>query len=172
MAEVKFNVVLLNAKTGETTTILRKDQFAQDAQNYARGYNETVKAGYYAILEPIPQAEEKVPFNELPFDQQLVEQIKQNMMTTLSKLDFIMPDYNNRVKVPAGFYQKAWDMVDHEQVLKNLAVRIEQELADRIMNHLASEMATDIKQLLGDKDRREVIRGKAREILEQLGGAK
>ena len=173
MSEVKFNIETINTETG---VILATDWVNQSCETGKKVVDRLNKefnlnsVSLYAIMTPVKQEPEKVPFNELPFEVQLIEGIKQNMMNNLSKMDFIMPEYSNRIKVPADYYKKAWELVDHEKVMRNISIRIEQELADRIMNNIAQEMATDIKQLLGDKDRREVIRGKAREVLDQLGG--
>ncbi len=52
-----------------------------------------------------------------------------------------------------------------------LAVRLEAELADRIVTLMASEIATDVKQILSVKERREAIRAVTRENLDRICGA-
>lgn len=81
---------------------------------------------------------------------------------------WLVPDYQNRVTVPAGLLQGAWALVDQEAVKRRLKERIETELADRLMNHMAAEMATDVKQILSVPERREAIRQIAREHLESI----
>ena len=48
------------------------------------------------------------------------------------------------------------------------ATRLEAELADRMVNHMAAELATDIKQILGVKERREMLRGLARDHMDAV----
>lgn len=67
--------------------------------------------------------------------------------------------------------REIWDLVDHSKIKEEMAKRIESELADRVMNHLAAEMATDIKQLLTNQERREALRAVARENLDRIIGA-
>lgn len=81
---------------------------------------------------------------------------------------WLVPDYQNRVTVPAGLLQGAWALVDQEAVKVKLKERIEVELADRLVNHMAAEMATDVKQILGVPERREAIRQIARQHLESI----
>jgi len=106
----------------------------------------------------------------------LEEQIKDAAEKTVIKIiasgEWIGPEYNNRFKIPHSFLAEVWDMVDHEKVKVFLKERIERELADRIINHLAAEMATDIKQLLSNQERREALRAVARENLDRITGAK
>jgi len=80
-------------------------------------------------------------------------------------------NYSERHKIPANFMREIWDLVDHERIKAEMAKRIEVELADRVMNHLAAEMATDIKQLLTNQERREALRAVARENLDRIVGA-
>ena len=78
------------------------------------------------------------------------------------------PDYAGRLKMPTDILRAAWEMVDVAAVTKKIAVRIESEIADRLMNHLAAEMATDVKQLLSNTERREEIRALARGYIDKL----
>jgi len=81
---------------------------------------------------------------------------------------WLQPDYQNRVTVPAGLLQGAWALVDTDAIKVKLKERIEAELADRLVNHMAAEMATDIKQILSVPERREAVRQIAREHLESI----
>lgn len=77
-------------------------------------------------------------------------------------------DYNNRVKLPADFMAQVWALVDTKKVQAAMAARLESELADRIVNALAAEMATDIKQILSVTERREALRQVARNHVERI----
>lgn len=82
--------------------------------------------------------------------------------------NWLMPDYKNRVNLPPDFINDVWALVDREKVKAHLAARIEQELADRVMNHIAAEMARDVKQLLSNPERREAVRSVARAHLDAI----
>ncbi len=85
---------------------------------------------------------------------------------------WIAPDYANRFKIPVDFLADVWGLIDPAKVKQALTFRLEDELAERIMNHMASEIATDIKQILSVQERREAIRGIARAHFNQIMQAK
>jgi len=90
------------------------------------------------------------------------------VLSIVSNGQWIAPDYNNRLRIPPEMLADIWKMVDSEQIKRNLAARLEEELADRIMNHMAAEIATDVKQILSVKERREALRHLAREHIENI----
>jgi len=102
------------------------------------------------------------------FTNQITSAVQSAVLRFLSSDNWLLPDYNSRVKVPPELIAQAWALVDVSKIKALLAKRIEQELADRIMNHLATEMATDIKQILGVQERREKLRSIAREHIETI----
>lgn len=112
----------------------------------------------------------KTPTPEPP--RSLEEQIKfhaeKAVLHFITNGAWLQPDYQNRVTVPAGLLQGAWALVDQDGIKKALAKRIEAELADRLVNHMAAEMATDIKQILSVPERREAVRQIARQHLESI----
>lgn len=85
------------------------------------------------------------------------------VLKVIAEGGWIAPDYNNRWKLPPGFLAEVWGMVDTKKLQTQLARRLEAELADRIVNHMAAEIATDVKQILSVQERREALRSIARE---------
>ena len=81
---------------------------------------------------------------------------------------WIQPDYANRIQLPRDLMNEVWAMVDRDALKLRLKERIEAELADRIVNHIAAELATDIKQILSVTERREAIRSLAREHMDSI----
>lgn len=81
---------------------------------------------------------------------------------------WLMPNYEARLKVPPEILAAAWAMVDRDALQAKLKSRIEDELVDRMVNHMAAELATDIKQILSVKERREMLRGLAREHMDAV----
>ena len=88
------------------------------------------------------------------------------VLKIISEGNWLDTYYNNRFKIPADFMADIWKMVDVEKIKNNMAERIEQELSDRVINSMAAELATDVKQILSVKERREAIRSVAREHLD------
>lgn len=107
------------------------------------------------------------------FEQQVTEFAQRAVLKIIAEGSWIAPDYANRVQIPKELMSEVWAMVDREKLKTAMAARLESELADRIMNHLAAEIATDVKQLLSVKERREALRSIARDHIEsitKLGG--
>jgi hypothetical protein len=102
------------------------------------------------------------------FDDRLMQAAQASILKMVSDGRWIEPDYANRFKVPAGFLAEIWALVDVNRVKLLMAQRIEAELADRVVNHMAAELATDVKQLLSDKERREALRAVARKHLDYI----
>lgn len=93
---------------------------------------------------------------------------QRSVLKLISEGSWIANDYANRFKIPSEMLGQVWAMVDIEGLKRKMADRIESELADRIVNHMAAELATDIKQLLSVQERREEIRSVARQHLSHL----
>lgn len=83
---------------------------------------------------------------------------------------WLMPNYEARLKVPTEWMAEAWSLVDRDALKRKFAERIESELVDRMVNHMAAELATDIKQILSVKERREALRSLARAHMESVMG--
>lgn len=81
---------------------------------------------------------------------------------------WLMPNYEARLKLPTEWMAAAWALVDREALQRKLAERLESELVDRMVNHMAAELATDIKQILSVKERREALRALARDHFDSL----
>ena len=64
--------------------------------------------------------------------------------------------------------EDVWKLVDIEKVKRSMASRLEEELANRIINRMAEEIATDVKQILSVTERREALRHVAREHMDEI----
>lgn len=87
---------------------------------------------------------------------------------------WLAQDYSTRFKVPEEWMAECWKLVDKDRLRQQLTARLEAELADRMVNHMAAELATDVKQILSVKERREMLRSLAREHMDSImkaGGA-
>ena len=104
------------------------------------------------------------------FESDLMNSVKCSMVKQISNAEFVKILYNDRVHLPDNFLEEAWGLVDKEALLVKLGARLETELVDRLVNHMASELATDIKQVLSVKERREAIRSVVRDNIDKLVG--
>jgi len=84
---------------------------------------------------------------------------------------WLMPNYENRLKIPVEWMAECWKLVDVDNLKAQLAARLERELVDRMVNHMATELATDIKQILSVQERREMLRGLARDHMDAVMSA-
>lgn len=102
------------------------------------------------------------------FENQLKAAAEKAVLNIVSSGQWLQPNYESRVKVPAEWIASMWSMVNADIVRQKLALRIESELADRMVNHMAAELATDIKQILSVRERREALRALAREHIDAV----
>lgn len=102
------------------------------------------------------------------FEKAIAQAAQNSVLKIISDGNWVASDYASRFKLPPEMLAQVWAMVDIEGLKRKMADRIESELADRIVNHMAAELATDIKQLLSVPERREAIRSVAREHLGHL----
>lgn len=93
---------------------------------------------------------------------------EKSVLKIITEGSWIAPDYANRFKLPADFMADVWKLVDQNQIKRHLAARIEEEMADRLVNHIAAELATDIKKILSVPERREALRHVARQHMESI----
>lgn len=106
------------------------------------------------------------------FEERLKEATENSIVKMVSDSgSWVLSRYENRLQIPPDFIQSIWQLVDRDKLKQQIAERIEAELADRIMNHIATELTTDIKQILSVKERREAIRALARQHMDAIMSA-
>jgi len=106
--------------------------------------------------------------SEPEFTVNVVRAVEHAVIKLLSKGDWLTIDYQSRPQIGGDLLRRAWATVDLDRVLAKLRERIEDMLVERICNAMATELATDVKQLLSVPERREAIRAVAREHLSQI----
>ena len=102
------------------------------------------------------------------FDQQVKTAAEKAVLQFIGSGGWLLPNYESRLKIPAEWIADCWRLVDADRLKQQIAHRLESELADRMVNHMAAELATDIKQILSVKERREMLRGLAREHMDAV----
>jgi DNA-binding transcriptional regulator PaaX len=104
----------------------------------------------------------------MTIESRLLELITRQLEQSIMKADLVQMRYDDRFKIPTDFIEKAWGLVDQDALLKKMSERLESELIDRLVNALAAEIATDIKQVLSVKERREAVRHVVRQNIDLL----
>lgn len=112
------------------------------------------------------------PVQMTPFEIEVKKAAEKAVLNMISKGDWLNADYNSRFRVPKEWMQKCWEIIDKDKLQEHFARRLEEELANRMVNHMATEIATDVKQILSDKERRESLRALARNHMEAIMGSK
>ena len=102
------------------------------------------------------------------FDLRVKEAAEYAVLQFIRSGGWLLPNYESRLKIPAEWIADCWRLVDADRLKEQIAARLESELADRMVNHMAAELATDIKQILSVQERREMLRGLAREHMDAV----
>lgn len=102
------------------------------------------------------------------FEMQVKAAAEKAMLQFVVGGGWLLPNYEARLKVPAEWVAECWKLIDADKVRAQVAARLESELAERMVNHMAAELATDIKQILSVKERREMLRGLARDHMDAV----
>jgi hypothetical protein len=102
------------------------------------------------------------------FEQAIKTAAEKAVLKFVQEGQWLMPNYESRLKVPTEWIADCWRLVDADKLKQQIAARLESELADRMVNHMAAELATDIKQILSVKERREALRALARKHMDEV----
>lgn len=102
------------------------------------------------------------------FDEKVKLAAEQAVLAFISTGGWLLPNYESRLKIPAEWIADCWNLVDSTKLKAKIAERLESELADRMVNHMAAELSTDIKQILSVKERREMLRGLVRDHMDAV----
>lgn len=105
------------------------------------------------------------------FSKAIKTAMEKTILKSITSGELVAIPYDARAKLPSNFMDGVWELVDLDGVKKQLALRLEEELANRIVNHMAAEIATDIKQILSVKERREALRAVARDNIDKIMSA-
>ena len=102
------------------------------------------------------------------FDEAVKAAAEKAVLHFIQSGGWLMPNYESRLKIPAEWVADCWRLIDADALKAKIAERLEQELADRMVNHMAAELATDIKQILSVTERREMRRELARKHMRSV----
>lgn len=94
----------------------------------------------------------------LTFEQRLIEAVQDSVLKMAREGGLVMPEYSQRAKVPPAQLQALYDAIDWQRVRSLCLAQVEEKCADTMLNAMATEIATDIKQVLSNKELREEVR--------------
>lgn len=104
----------------------------------------------------------------MTFDETLQQAIQHTVIDFIRKGEWMKLDHNAKINIDSAWLRKMHSMVDMDTVMKLVATQVEQRICDGIINSMTTEIATDIKSIMSNKELREdlrsVIRTKIREV--------
>lgn len=101
------------------------------------------------------------------FVAQMHQTVERAVLDEIRKGSWLTIDYKSRVQIDLPTLRSIYEGVDMERVKAVVRERLESMIADKILNAMATEIATDVKQILSQRELREdvraIIRDKIRE---------
>lgn len=89
------------------------------------------------------------------------------MIDMIRKGDAFKLAYDNRLDISKEL-RKAYEMIDYNKVYTRISQLLEEELAQKIVNKIITEMGTDIKQLMSNATVRDDLRFLLRKGVEEI----
>lgn len=110
------------------------------------------------------------------FGERVRAAVEESVVRLLARGEWIQPDYSTRIKLDLSTIRSVYDAVDMERVKARVIETVEVHIADKIFNAMATEIGTDVKQILSNtelrEDMRSIIRAKIRESTDALSTPK
>ena len=102
------------------------------------------------------------------FDEVMQKTVQNAVLDFVRKGEWMKMDYSAKINVDSAWLREMHSRVNMDNVMKIVAGSVEQRIADGIMNSMATEIATDVKSIMCNKELREdiraMIRAKIREV--------
>lgn len=109
----------------------------------------------------------KKKWDEMSFEEQMQSTVQEAILRKVREASFVEIDYKDRPRIPKAWIDAAWAQVDWPSVQAAMTVRMTEHVADSIYNKMATEIASDVKQIMSNNELREdvraLIRAKIRE---------
>lgn len=103
-------------------------------------------------------------------DSERIEQaLENNIVKMVTKGDAFTIDYKNRIDVSKEL-KEAYKNINYARVYEQVKIKLEEELAKKIVNKIVTEMGTDIKKLMCNVDIRDDFRYFLRKGVEEITG--
>jgi len=96
--------------------------------------------------------------SEKTFEKQLEQSIKNSVLETVKKTDFIQQSYETRKRLPDEFIEKVWGEVDWNEVIERVKPEIHTQICNSIIGSMGAEIKTDVKSILSIDGVRQKLR--------------
>ena len=103
----------------------------------------------------------------MTFDELLQQAVQHTMVDFIRKGEWMKIDHNARVNIDSAWLREMHNRINMDNVMELVKLQVEQRMADGIINAMMTEIATDVKSIMCNKELREdlraVLRAKIRE---------
>lgn len=100
-------------------------------------------------------------------DTDRIQQAIEDAFIKIIRSDALKIDYNNKIDVSSEF-KKAYAKINFEKVHARITELLEEELAQKIVNKVVTEMGTDIKTLMSNATVRDDLKFLLRKGIESI----
>lgn len=105
------------------------------------------------------------------FDEVMQKTVQNAVLDFVRKGEWMKMDYSAKINVDSAWLREMHSRVNMDNVMKIVAGSVEQRIADGIMNSMATEIATDVKSIMCNKELREDIRAMIRAKIREAQSA-
>jgi hypothetical protein len=94
----------------------------------------------------------------MTFEEQIMQEIKNNILRTVGKEVIVKVDYQQRQAIPKEFIEQVWADVDWSAVLEQIKPEIQNRICNAIIGNMETEIKTDVKSILSVDGVRQKLR--------------
>lgn len=105
------------------------------------------------------------------FEEVTLQAFQNAIVSFLQKGDWMKVDYAARINIDAAWLRAMHARVSMDTVMELVKTQVEQRIADGIINAMVTEIATDVKSIMCNRELREDIRGVLRAKIRAAEGA-
>ena len=105
------------------------------------------------------------------FDEVMQKTVQNAVLDFIRKGEWMKMDYNAKINVDSAWLREMHSRVSMDNVMRIVTDSVEQRIADGIMNSMATEIATDVKSIMCNKELREDIRATIRAKIREAQSA-
>ena len=101
------------------------------------------------------------------FAENMQQAIENSLLAFIKKGEWIRLDYSNKVNLSVAELREMYKQIDKIRLMRLVAAKIEERMADAIYNAMATEIANDVKSIMCNKELRQDIRDIVRDKIKE-----
>lgn len=101
------------------------------------------------------------------FAENMQQAIENSLLAFIKKGEWIRLDYSNKVNLSVDELREMYKQIDKIRLMRLVAAKIEERMADAIYNAMATEIANDVKSIMCNKELRQDIRDIVRDKIKE-----